>query len=135
MTDQAATPNNNASEESLTIAHLQQVRERRKEQRVMAFCQVFEPQGELLGVSFDLTPSGICLSLPNTWPRDNFEIQLKRMDNPNLPEVRLMVKPMWRQPRNENFDEIGGQIIDINSAEDFETFLRYCQTAGPSGLV
>lgn len=134
MTDETAAPSTNR-EEALTIAHLQEIQERRREKRVMAFCQVFDPEGELVGVSFDLTKQGICLSLPNTWPKENFQIQLKRMDNPDLPEIMVTVQPMWRQTRNENFDEIGGKITHINAPEDFDLFLHYCQKAGPSGLV
>ncbi|AIE73169.1 MULTISPECIES: PilZ domain-containing protein [unclassified Synechocystis] len=124
------------SEEVLTIAHLQGIQERRQEQRMLAFCQVFNMAGELVGVSFDLTRQGICVSVPNDWPQgSDFEVKLRRMDNEALPTITVKVNPMWRQSRNESFDEIGGKIIAVDSPEAFATFLQYCQQAGPSGLV
>lgn len=135
MTDESsAIPQ--TPKEILTIAHLQEIEERRQAQRILAFCQVLDLEDELVGVSFDLTLQGICVSLPNTWPQtEPFQIKLKRMDNPELPVITVKVQPLWRQSRNENFDEIGGKIIEVNSPESFNTFLSYCQQAGPSGLV
>jgi hypothetical protein len=124
------------SQEALTIAHLQGVQERRQEERMLAFCQVFDMEGELVGVSFDLTRNGICVSVPNDWPQDtDFTVKLRRMDNEALPTITIKLTPMWRQSRNESFDEIGGKIIEVDCPEAFSTFLQYCQQAGPSGLV
>ncbi|WP_228024021.1 hypothetical protein [Synechocystis salina] len=124
------------SQEALTIAHLQGVQDRRREERMLAFCQVFDMEGELVGVSFDLTRSGICVSVPNDWPKDgDFVVKLRRMDNEALPTITVTVTPTWRQCRNESFDEIGGKIIEVDCPEAFSTFLQYCQQAGPSGLL
>ena len=124
------------SQEALTIAHLQGIQERREQERMLAFCQVFNMAGELMGVSFDLTRNGICVSVPNDWPQDrDFSVKLRRMDNEDLPTITIKITPMWRQSRNESFDEIGGKIIEVDSPEAFSTFLQYCQQAGPSGLV
>ncbi len=135
MTDESSTMGQ-YSPEVLTIAHLQEVQERRRQQRVLAFCQVFDLEGELVGVSFDLTPDGICVSLPNTWPStDSFHIKLRRMDNSELPAITIKVQPVWRESRNENFDEIGGKILEVDCQDSFNNFLDYCQKFGPSGLV
>ena len=135
MIDESSTPPQ-TPKEILTIAHLQEVQERRREQRVLAFCQIFDLEDELVGVSFDLTSKGICVSLPNTWPRNEpFQIKLRRMDNTELPTITVKVEPLWRQSRNEKFDEIGGKIVDVDSPDGFNTFLDYCHQAGPSGLV
>jgi hypothetical protein len=112
-----------------------QMQERRSQARILAFCQVLDLEHNLLGVSFDLTLQGICLSLPNSWPPDSpFAIILKRADQPALPEVQVEVAPVWRKMRNAHFDEIGGKIIGVQSPQDFETFLQYCNSVGPSGL-
>lgn len=112
-----------------------QMQERRSEPRILAFCQVMDLERNLLGVSFDLTQQGICLSLPNTWPKDeSFQIVVKRADQPALPPVTLTVSPVWRKVRNAHFDEIGARITAVDSADNFETFLRYCHSVGPSGL-
>lgn len=135
MTDESSAMPQTA-QEPLTIADLQEIQERRQQQRVLAFCQVFDLEDELVGVSFDLTLHGICLSLPNTWPQSEpFQIRLKRMDNKELPVITVNVQPMWRKSRNENFDEIGGKIVEVDCPDSFNHFLNYCLQAGPSGLV
>jgi len=113
----------------------QRIQERRKVERVLAFCQVLDEYGHFVGVSFDITEMGICLSLLNTCPqKDSFSIILKRGDTESLPEVKVMVSPVWRKARNEKYDEIGARIIAIDCEKDFLSFLHYCQTMGPSGL-
>jgi hypothetical protein len=103
------------SQGATTIAHLQGIQERREEERILAFCQVFDMAGELVGVSFDLTRNGICVSVPNDWPQDrDFSLKLRRMDNEDLPTITIKITPMWRQSRNESFDEIGGKIIEVD---------------------
>jgi len=135
MTDEL-TELHTPAEEAFTVAYFQRIKERRTEERVLAFCQVLDLDGNLIGVSFDLTPRGLCVSLPNTWPKaESFSIMLKRIDNPNLPTITIKVTPMWRSSRNDNFDEIGGKIVEVNSPSDFDQFLHYCQKAGPNGLV
>jgi hypothetical protein len=79
----------------------QRMQERRKAERVLAFCQVLDESGHFFGVSFDITETGICLSLPNTWPQeDSFSIILKRGDTDTLPEVKVTINPVWRKARN-----------------------------------
>jgi len=113
----------------------QRMQERRKVERVLAFCQVLDESGHFVGVSFDITETGICLSLPNTWlQEDSFSIILKRGDTDSLSEVKVTVHPVWRKARNEKYDEIGARIIAIDCEKDFLSFLHYCQTMGPSGL-
>lgn len=136
MTDELTELQTSAEEEAFTIAYFNRIQERRSETRILAFCQVFDPDGDLIGVSFDLTRRGICLSLPNTWTRDDqFAVTLKRMDNLDLPVITVTVKPMWRSSRNDHFDEIGGTILAVDSQSNFDQFLDYCQEAGPSGLL
>jgi hypothetical protein len=114
----------------------QRMQERRSEQRLLAFCQVLDQEHNFIGVSFDLTTTGICLSLPNTWPVEGlFTVILKRADQPQLPEVEITLDPIWRKPRNTTFDEIGGRIISKANPPAFEQFLSHCQAAGPNGLL
>jgi hypothetical protein len=103
----------------------QRMQERRKAERVLAFCQVLDESGHFFGVSFDITETGICLSLPNTWPQeDSFSIILKRGDTDTLPEVKVTINPVWRKARNEQYDEIGARIIAIDCETDFLSFLH-----------
>lgn len=128
---QLETPNSPLSEFELETL----MQERRGSERILAFCQILDLSGDFVGVSFDLTATGICLSLPHHWTHEApFSIILKRGDAPALPQVKVSVDPVWRNPRNEHYDEIGGRIISVESEADFQTFLNYCQTSGPSGL-
>ncbi|MFN5514487.1 MAG: hypothetical protein ACK5CA_07015 [Cyanobacteriota bacterium] len=133
MTDSISTPTTAPllSEQEFE----RQMQERRAQPRILAFCQIMDLDHNLLGVSFDLTRQGICLSLPNTWPKDEtFQLILKRADQPALPQVVLTISPVWRKVRNAQFDEIGARITAVDSPENFETFLGYCDSVGPSGL-
>ena len=104
--------------------------------RIWSFCQVFDVEKNWVGISFNITEQGICLSMPNTWVQDSpFSVILKRADEPSLPSITLSVEPLWRKTYNQNFDEIAGKIVAVDSAVNFEAFLKYCQEAGPSGLV
>ena len=86
----------------------QHIQERRNMERVLAFCQILDESGDFVGVSFDITEIGICLSLPSTWPQEvPFSLILKRGDSESLPEVKITVNPVWRKVRNEKYDEIG----------------------------
>ncbi|MGK7943474.1 MAG: PilZ domain-containing protein [Microcystaceae cyanobacterium] len=112
-----------------------QQQERRSEARIISFCQVFDQQGEFLGVSLDITGQGICLSLPKTWTADSpFPVTLKRVDNPSLADVTVSVEVQWRQDRNDNYDTVGCRIVDADSQSNFEAFVNYCQNAEPHGL-
>ncbi|MFM7439698.1 MAG: hypothetical protein ACKO2V_14030, partial [Snowella sp.] len=101
----------------------QRMQERRKAERILAFCQILDESSHFVGVSFDITETSICLSLPNTWPQqDSFSIILKRGDTDSLPEVKVTVHPVWRKARNEQYDEIGARIIAIDCEKDFLSF-------------
>ncbi len=136
MTEQPPiTPNPFDSEYYSEAAFEKRMQDRRSEQRLTVFCQILDTDYNFVGISFDLSHAGICLSLPNTWTHEiPFSIILKRVDNDALPAVTITVDPIWRKPGNEKFDEIGGAITAIESPQDFETFLNYCESAGPSGL-
>jgi len=126
---------NLSSEERTESERESLMQERRSQPRIPAFCQVLDEGGNFVGVSFDLTCIGICLSLPKSWTQDKtFSIVLKRADQELIPPVAVTVEPLWRRARNHDFDEIGGRIISKVSEEYFQQLLEYCQLFGPSGL-
>lgn len=123
-------------DEVTIVGELEATKERRLLNRILAFCQVIDLERNFVGISWNVTFGGICLSLPNTWTKAHqFSIILKRADQPSLPEVTISVEPIWRKSYNESFDEIAGKIVQVDSPQNFEMFLKYCQEAGPSGLV
>ena len=114
------------------------MKERRAQSRILAFCQVYDCDQQFIGVSFDLTSEGVCLSLPNTWTKaPRFTVILKRADSNDsviCPDVMVTIETVWRRQRNDLFDEIGGRIVEAESPEKLQAFLHYCQAQGPSGL-
>jgi hypothetical protein len=129
-----ATPK--TKDKSLTLKDCNRINQRRLEKRILAFCGVRPQEGNLVGLSFNLSSAGICLGLPNTWTTDNpFSVILKRADCPSLPDVTISVESLWRKSYNENFDKIGGQILQVDSQPNFQAFLKYCQEVGPGGLL
>lgn len=113
------------------------MQERRNQQRILAFCQVLDLERNFIGVSFDLTPSGICLSLPKAFPKNqSFLAILKRGDAAAayVPEVLVTIQPVWRRSLNQYYDELGGKIIQVKPEKAFLEFYRYCQQARANGL-
>ncbi|MEB3248334.1 MAG: hypothetical protein ACKN9E_08385 [Microcystaceae cyanobacterium] len=136
MMDENAVPTETIALSEAAFEDL--MKERRAQSRILAFCQVYDCDQQFIGVSFDLTSEGACLSLPNTWTKEpRFTVILKRADSHDqsiCPDVAVTIETVWRRERNELFDEIGGRIVATESPEKLEAFLRYCQTQGPSGL-
>ncbi|WP_013323015.1 hypothetical protein [Gloeothece verrucosa] len=110
--------------------------ERRIVKRTVAFCQVLDLDHNFLGITFDLTLEGICLSLPNSFSSEiNFFVILKPTHADNIPEVIIKVQPIWRKKNHSEYDEIGGKIIQIWPEDIFKALLIYYEKGGPCGLI
>ncbi len=113
---------------------MEEKHEKRSEKRILAFCKVLDSEQEFIGVTTDLTSTGVSLSLPNVFPTElPFSVTLRREDA-DL-QVFMRVKPIWRQRRNETHDDIGGQIVSVESQASFDALLTYCQQHDPDGLL
>lgn len=110
--------------------------ERRTSTRVVAFCQVLDLDYNFLGVTFDLTSEGICLSLPNTFRTDSdFFVILSPANTKFIPKVIVKIQPIWRKQNDSQYDEIGGKIVQVWSKQVFQSLLSYYQQGGPCGLL
>ena len=101
---------------------------RRKDRRILAVSKVLDIEKQFLGFTLDLTSDGICMIVSNKFEDSReFEIiiQQDRKDG-KKPEIRAKIEKIWRKQENEEFDEIGGKIIAVDSRENLEDFIKYC---------
>lgn len=49
-----------------------------------------------------------------------------REDNENAPDIKVKIKQAWRISTNEEFDQIGGVIIEVDSPENLERLIAEC---------
>lgn len=97
-----------------------------------AFCQVLDNRLQPIGITTQLSPHTLCLSLPKAFSSQSlFSITLKRVDVYPALTIKLVVSVQESQARNEEFDDI---TVKIENPEAFQTFFTYCQTAKTDGL-
>ena len=101
---------------------------RRKDRRILAVSKILDIEKQFLGFTLDLTSDGICMIVSNKFEDSReFEIiiQQDRKDG-KKPEIRAKIEKIWRKQENEEFDEIGDKIIAVDSRENLEDFIKYC---------
>lgn len=98
----------------------------RKHRRVLAVCQIVDENNNLIGFTLDLTVEGIRLIVPQKFKdQPEFSVTLRGKDIQDETEVNVRIQKKWRQPRDEEFDEIGGILIYIDSKNKFNELLSY----------
>jgi len=106
-----------------------QINEQRNYRRVLAVCRVLDSHGKFLGFTLDLTPTGIQIIVNKDFPQDSeFEIILSQARENEIigNDLKIKVQQMWRSNTNEEFDQIGGKIIDVDSPSELENLVAYC---------
>ncbi|MGI0479426.1 PilZ domain-containing protein [Geminocystis sp. CENA526] len=106
-----------------------QINEQRNYRRVLAVCRVLDSQGKFLGFTLDLTPTGIQIIVNKDFPQDSeFEIILSQARENEIlgNDLKIKVQQMWRSNTNEEFDQIGGKIIEVDSPSELENLVAYC---------
>ncbi len=103
----------------------------RTKQRILAICELVDIDNNLIGYTLDLTLEGIRIIVPNSFdqnPEFNLFIRPKE-NNPKNDKIKVKIKTIWRESKNEEFDEIGGKIIKAEKLEDLKSLLEYCETS------
>lgn len=103
--------------------------EQRQLRRILAVCRVLDLERKFLGFTLDLNRSGIKIIVDKNFPSgDEFQIVLSpaKEDEEISPDILIKVKQKWRTPTNEEFDQIGGVIIEVDSPEYIEELIDYC---------
>lgn len=104
--------------------------EKRHARRILAVCRVLDRGGRFLGFTLDLTREGTRLIVNKNFnPEGNFEVILSppQEDEEIAPDIRVTVKPVWRCPANDEFDEIGGTIVTVDCPDSLTELLEYCE--------
>ena len=108
---------------------MDQTNEKRNSRRILAVCRVLDLQGRFLGFTLDLSYTGIKIIINSNFPQEpEFEVilSLGRDYQDLIPDVMIKVQQAWRFSHSEEFDQIGGRIIDVDSREFLESFISYC---------
>ncbi len=103
--------------------------EQRQLRRILAVCRVLDLDRKFLGFTLDLNRSGIKIIVDKNFPSgDEFQVILNpaKEDEEISPDILITVKQKWRSSTNEEFDQIGGVIIEVDSAEYIEELIDYC---------
>ncbi|WPF87989.1 PilZ domain-containing protein [Cyanobacterium aponinum UTEX 3222] len=105
------------------------INEQRQLRRILAVCRVLDLDHKFLGFTLDLNRSGIKIIVDKNFPSgDEFKIILSpvKEDEEISPDIVVKVEQKWRTSTNEEFDQIGGVIIEVDSPEYIEELIDYC---------
>lgn len=106
-----------------------QINEQRNYRRILAVCRILDTDGHFLGFTLDLTLTGIQIIVTKDFPQaSEFEILLSQSQEDEViaDHIRLKVSQIWRSSTNEEFDQIGGKIIEVESPNELEKLVKYC---------
>ncbi|MGY6530865.1 MAG: PilZ domain-containing protein [Cyanobacterium sp.] len=106
-----------------------EINEQRGSRRVLAVCKALDSQGEFVGFTLDITKDGIHLIVEKSFnPPSTFDLILNyHFDSDmELSNVAITVQKMWRKSTNEEYDQIGGKIIDTKQPEVLAQLVAFC---------
>ena len=107
---------------------MNQSNEQRNSRRILAVCRVLDLDRRFLGFTLDLNHNGIKIIINKDFPqKSEFEIILsqEREYQDINPDIIIKVKQAWRVASSDEFDQIGGKIIGVDSSEKLENFINY----------
>ncbi|BAQ64282.1 PilZ domain-containing protein [Geminocystis sp. NIES-3709] len=108
---------------------MSQINEQRNYRRILAVCRILDSDEKFLGFTLDLTPTGIQMIVNRDFPqKSEFEIILNQAREDEIlgNNIKIKVQQIWRSSTNEEFDQIGGKIIGVDSPKELETLVKYC---------
>lgn len=110
------------------LDNLDDLKDRRKSPRILSVCRILDKEKNFLGFTLDLTKEGICMIIYNKFENlKEFEIIIEQNRcEGNYPEIKAKIEKIWRKEKNEEFDEIGGKIIAVDSKDNLEDLIKYC---------
>lgn len=108
---------------------MSEIKEKRLRPRILAVCRTFDLDNNFVGLTLDLNRNGIHLMVSNTFrDQDKFSLILPQSteEKENKAHLTIQVEKVWRKPIHEDYDEIGGKIIDVDLEDEFEDFIKHC---------
>ncbi|MBF2056988.1 MAG: PilZ domain-containing protein [Cyanobacterium sp. T60_A2020_053] len=104
--------------------------EKRFNRRILAVCRVLDENKNFLGFTLDLTVEGIQLIVNKNFPlQEQFVIVLSQNVNDedsSYQEITVTIKQKWRSETNEEYDQIGGEIIAVDLPEELSKLVKFC---------
>jgi hypothetical protein len=108
---------------------MDQINEQRAFRRILAVCRVLDSEGKFLGFTLDLNTDSIQVIINKDFPSESpFKIILNQIKENEIisSNIRVKIQQMWRSSTSEEFDQIGGKIIEVDYPEKLENLVRYC---------
>lgn len=100
--------------------------EQRSSNRTVLVCKIFDCNGKFLGFSFDLSMTGIKIIVNKEFSHEspfNFFLNNEKDHKVINSDVIIKAEKIWRHSLNEDFDEIGVKIIEVNNLECFKNLI------------
>ncbi|WP_017293755.1 hypothetical protein [Geminocystis herdmanii] len=108
---------------------MDEINEQRNYRRILAVCRILDSDSKFLGFTLDLTPKGIQMIINKDFPpQPKFEIILSQARENEVMgnDLKVKIQQIWRSSTSEEFDQIGGKIIEADSSEALENLVAYC---------
>lgn len=122
----------------LNVLSMNKIEDQRSDSRILAVCKVFNSKGCFLGFTLDLTTNGIQIIVNKDFSQElEFEIILNQEKEDDIIDclIKIKVQQMWRSSTNEEFDQIGGKIIEVDNPQKLKKLIDYYEQKAKDKLV
>ena len=107
------------------------IAERRDKDRIFAVSRVLTVEKKLLGYTLDINEGGIKIIVAKEFPeRSTFQVILLnelKEDESIPPDITVTIDVAWRSSFDEEFDQVGGKIIDVDLPEELQKLIKNAQ--------
>ena len=108
-----------------------EIEERRAESRIFAVSRVLTTEKKLLGYTLDINSGGIKIIVDKNFPEQStFPVillnELKGGESVP-PDITVTIDVVWRSSFDEEFDQVGGKIIEVDLPDELQTFMQDAQ--------
>lgn len=110
------------------VLSMNKIEDQRSDNRILAVCKVLDSKGCFLGFTLDLTTNGIQIIVNKDFPQElEFEIILNQGKEDEIIDclIKITVQQMWRASTNEEFDQIGGKIVEVDNPQQLKNLINY----------
>ena len=108
-----------------------EIEERRAESRIFAVSRVLTTEKKLLGYTLDINSGGIKIIVDKNFPEQStFPVillnELKEGESVP-PDITVTIDVVWRSSFDEEFDQVGGKIIEVDLPDELQKFMQDAQ--------
>ncbi len=108
---------------------MSEIDERRSNRRILAICRALNKNGEFLGFTLNLTQDGIYLIVGKIFAdKPEFEaILTQNREGKHIhPEIKIRIRKIWSRATNDEYEEVGGKIVEVDNPDALEDLVHYC---------